>query len=552
VFRFPRALSILVALLAPAVALAQPFPGTSVVPAFIRIVTPRAGGVDPTAVYTVVVNDFFGFPIPGETVTLDFTGCPHVDPASEQSFPGMSVVSCDPTVLSALTNALGEASFLVQGSVVSRGAAGTGLGCVLVSAGAPPIPLGATSPAAYDQDGVNGLTANDLSLWLCDFVALPLNVRSDFNGDAALTPLDLLDWFQQYVDARGTSRTPLRCDGAPAELAANPVPAPRLRLAWNQCAPNGGAQTRTFACNTNSGPIETLEGTFIAPPGVDAMTGFEAEVAMIGDDMAPMPDWWRVDPAGCRPTALAVNVDYEDLIGGCPNVAQDIAPLWVGIAREEYPIPATSTRGLIRIIGAFNPPGLALTAGQEYSIFRLRVTHTRTVGTGSCAGCGTPIAFLFRGLKLTQSATAAGGCLSPAVAGPGIQAFTGDFVIPPNTASDEWVAFWQGVPAAFPTVLSAPPASAEPIALAIWSANPSRGATPIRLSLPRPLRCALALYDVSGRRLRSLLEESLPAGTRSLTWDGRDDQGRLLASGYYVLRLTTEDGAISRPIIRLE
>ena len=548
-FRFPRALWILVSLLAPAVALAQPFPGTSVVPPSIRVVTPRAGGADPTAVYTVVVNDFFGFPIPGVPVTLDFTGCPHVDPASEQSFPGMSVVSCDPTVLSAVTNFLGEASFLVQGSVVSRGAAGTGAGCVLVSAGAPPIPLGATSPAAYDQDGVNGLTANDLSLILCDlFAGPPFNVRSDVNGDGTLTPLDFVNWFNQYLGASGTSRTPERCDGGAVTTANNPVAAPTLRLRWSDCAANGGTQTAVFACNTNLGS-SVLEASFVAPVGVDAMTGFQADLAVVGDPTVPLGAWWRIDPAGCRPTASILVLDYFDPVGDCPHVGEVEGVSWVGL-RQMVDTTANPSRARIRIVGAFNPPGLALNAGQEYSIFRLSVNHTRTVGGTACAGCASRVEFLFSGLRLTQPATAGGGCLSPPGPGPGTEAFTGDFVITPDLGSTEWTAYWQGVPPGLPALESPPPSA--PTDLALWSENPSRGPTAVRLSLPRSTRCTLALFDVTGRRRRSLLEESLPAGTRTLTWDGRDDQGRPLASGYYVLRLTTEDGAIARPIIRLD
>lgn len=52
----------------------------------------------------------------------------------------------------------------------------------------------------------------------------------------------------------------------------------------------------------------------------------------------------------------------------------------------------------------------------------------------------------------------------------------------------------------------------------------------------------LAIYDVTGRRVRTLITGSLPVGTRTVTWDGRDDRGTALASGVYFAELSTPLG----------
>jgi len=70
--------------------------------------------------------------------------------------------------------------------------------------------------------------------------------------------------------------------------------------------------------------------------------------------------------------------------------------------------------------------------------------------------------------------------------------------------------------------------------------NPARGATTLRFGLPRPARVELALYDQQGRRVRSLLSGTQPAGERTITWDGRDESGRALPAGLYFVRLATE------------
>ncbi len=47
----------------------------------------------------------------------------------------------------------------------------------------------------------------------------------------------------------------------------------------------------------------------------------------------------------------------------------------------------------------------------------------------------------------------------------------------------------------------------------------------------------LKLYDVSGRLVRSLVNETMTAGAHSVRWTGRDDAGKSVASGTYFMRL---------------
>jgi flagellar hook assembly protein FlgD len=48
---------------------------------------------------------------------------------------------------------------------------------------------------------------------------------------------------------------------------------------------------------------------------------------------------------------------------------------------------------------------------------------------------------------------------------------------------------------------------------------------------------SLRIYDVGGRLVRTLVEGTLPAGEKSVVWDGRDDTGRPVGSGVYFCRL---------------
>ncbi|MDZ7306073.1 MAG: DUF1565 domain-containing protein [candidate division KSB1 bacterium] len=47
----------------------------------------------------------------------------------------------------------------------------------------------------------------------------------------------------------------------------------------------------------------------------------------------------------------------------------------------------------------------------------------------------------------------------------------------------------------------------------------------------------LVIYDVMGRRVRHLLQAEQPAGRHQVFWDGRDDSGRLLSAGVYLLHM---------------
>jgi hypothetical protein len=67
--------------------------------------------------------------------------------------------------------------------------------------------------------------------------------------------------------------------------------------------------------------------------------------------------------------------------------------------------------------------------------------------------------------------------------------------------------------------------------------NPFQGLTTIRCSMPAAGRASLAIHDVAGHRVRTLLDGAVGVGERSFVWDGRDDAGRTVASGVYFYRL---------------
>jgi len=50
----------------------------------------------------------------------------------------------------------------------------------------------------------------------------------------------------------------------------------------------------------------------------------------------------------------------------------------------------------------------------------------------------------------------------------------------------------------------------------------------------------LDVFDVRGRRVRALAGDNRDAGRQEIAWDGKDDTGRALASGIYLVRLVAD------------
>ena len=109
----------------------------------------------------------------------------------------------------------------------------------------------------------------------------------------------------------------------------------------------------------------------------------------------------------------------------------------------------------------------------------------------------------------------------------------------------------------FTTVLptsgvEAPPGSLQPeTPFALYGSwpNPFRGGTTINFSLPREGQARLAVYNVAGQLVRTLHDGVLPAGSQSVSWDGRNQAGRSVPGGVYFYRLSTGDRTLTHKTV---
>ncbi len=82
--------------------------------------------------------------------------------------------------------------------------------------------------------------------------------------------------------------------------------------------------------------------------------------------------------------------------------------------------------------------------------------------------------------------------------------------------------------------------------------NPFNPSTAIRFVLPERLDVNLTVFDVSGRVVRTLAEETFPAGRHERVWDGRDNAGARVGSGVYICRLEAGSRRASVKVLLLK
>jgi hypothetical protein len=98
----------------------------------------------------------------------------------------------------------------------------------------------------------------------------------------------------------------------------------------------------------------------------------------------------------------------------------------------------------------------------------------------------------------------------------------------------------------FSTPTATPPAAVSVTTLTAVAPNPFNPRTTIHFELARPGRTRLDVFDLRGRRIRSLIDESVPAGPGQVSWDGKDEAGLDVASGVYVARLQLGELVVTR------
>lgn len=143
--------------------------------------------------------------------------------------------------------------------------------------------------------------------------------------------------------------------------------------------------------------------------------------------------------------------------------------------------------------------------------------------------------------------------------GQGYQGDNIDLAIAGNTLWPVWMDNFSGIyqiwtaPVDWETVSVVEAAGAVPAGFELHPnfPNPFNPATTITYRLPAPARVVLEIFDISGRKIRTLAAGRHTTGSHQVIWDGRDQHGMSVGSGIYLYQLKTMDFQQIRKMVLL-
>ena len=100
-------------------------------------------------------------------------------------------------------------------------------------------------------------------------------------------------------------------------------------------------------------------------------------------------------------------------------------------------------------------------------------------------------------------------------------------------------------PAGLAPVIPGPPAADQSVHALL---NPFSASTRIRFAVGQSTDYKLSVFDVRGRRVKSLGDGHAVEGSHEIAWSGRDDAGRVLPSGVYLVTLETRLGVTTQRV----
>ena len=82
--------------------------------------------------------------------------------------------------------------------------------------------------------------------------------------------------------------------------------------------------------------------------------------------------------------------------------------------------------------------------------------------------------------------------------------------------------------------------------------NPFNPETIIEYQVPKRGKVQLNIYNMLGQKIRTLVDDVLPAGNYHVVWDGLDDHGNRVATGVYLYQLKGENALITKKMLLIK
>jgi len=82
--------------------------------------------------------------------------------------------------------------------------------------------------------------------------------------------------------------------------------------------------------------------------------------------------------------------------------------------------------------------------------------------------------------------------------------------------------------------------------------NPFNPSTTIEFDLSKSSHVDLKVYNITGKSVKTLVNETMSAGAQKANWDGTDSNGNSVAAGVYLYSLKTEAGTETKKMILIK
>jgi len=82
--------------------------------------------------------------------------------------------------------------------------------------------------------------------------------------------------------------------------------------------------------------------------------------------------------------------------------------------------------------------------------------------------------------------------------------------------------------------------------------NPFNPNTFVEYEIGNEASVVIGIYDIHGKKVRTLLDSRQDVGKHRIEWDARDDRGSRVSTGVYILRMKAEDTILWRKVVLLK
>ena len=384
--------------------------------------------------------------------------------------------------------------------------------------------------------------------------------RGAFSDRLAEHPIGLFVEQRTYVDTTSEDANYLVAEYTIHNRSGSSITGLRAGLYFDWDFPWGGGQ----AAERDSGGFDASEGigwmkeqgenrfrglAVLAPPGTTSYRYFDNVTEIYGQNRDCMAcdgftdvEKWRAMSGGFAVTGPKVAGDGSHLIATGPltippDSAVTVAFTIIGDTTRSGML-ASAIRARIRYSGnslTVYPGSLSFAApvgGADPSPKDLLITNgtatsvTFTVVKNPDWAAVAPVS------GLIASGQVATLVVTPALGGRPIGSYRDTILITTSDAVRDSIVI--------PATLTVNPKVVTAITPNPF--NPDKGPVTMTITLSSDTRVRAKVYDLTGQEVRSLLNETLMAGERTISWDGKSSGGRIAAEGVYFCHIESDGG----------